>query len=308
MARRPAPDLPRLTFTISRDHNLYWHLIAKYGDVVPVNQILMSAVSQKYRIENAPSRDPSVVQLLRELAYRADDWAVFESTICASQTLEKGGLARSYETYFRTLREGMRIEMEHYRTAFDEKKADLQGFHDYLTRIWKTHGAFALNELSTLTGAHWPSEEIRVNIVGDSLYTGLFRRDFLVLPHSGNNDQGLCVLLHLLTRYLITQKVLDVMSQFTGPSQELYLDAIYGLLVNHILSQVTREWRGFGAPIEPRGGQEYKIFLCLLPHWRDHLNRKDESFDEFVKRRIGADFIPTRRVAELIKHPNLVAR
>jgi hypothetical protein len=78
----------------------------------------------------------------------------------------------------------------------------------------------------------------------------------------------------------------------------LYLDAIYGLIVNHVLLLVTKTWPDFKAPVEPSGGLEFKIFKSLLPFWHEHLQVQNESFDIFLKRRISEDFIP---VAELAK-------
>jgi hypothetical protein len=308
MSSNAPADTPKVAFRVNLDHSLYWHLVAKYGDAVPVNPILMSAVNLRYRMENAILRDPSVLSVLRELAYRLDDWSALESAIAFARNFENSDSIETFETYVQKLKEGMAIEVDHYRPMFENKRRDLEGFLSYLRSVWGAHGAFVLKELSRLTGEPWPRGEIRVELVTDSLNTGMFRRDFLVLPYPRNHDQGLCVLLHLLTRYLTTQKVLDIMSQFTGPCQDLYLDALYGLVVNAVLSRITSQWTGFEAPIEPRGGLEYKIFQRLLPHWRDHLENESESFEEFVKRRVAADFIPNRLVLELIKQPNLVAR
>ena len=182
--------------------------------------------------------------------------------------------------------------------TYDEESEELEQYRTYLSEKWVKCGQFVLSEYSRITDENWNRNDLQVYLVMGSLNTGIFRRDYLILPYCRNFDQGFCVLLHLFARYLVTNKVLDILYQHTGPSQDLYLDAVYGLIVNHVLLHVTKHWPDFKAPVEPSGGLEFKIFRSLLPYWREHLQLKNESFDSFLKHRISEDFIS---VAELGK-------
>jgi hypothetical protein len=291
--------LPEISFQTSFQLNLYWHVIAKYGDVVPVNPSLMSAVPQKYKVQNAGKRDPLVTRLLREMAYQADDWAFFEGGLVGPPTSTAHDRVLSRDAnYGASLRKSMELEEQSFRLTYDKEIEVLERYRAYLSEKWEKCGEFVLNEYSRITDESWPLNRLQVYLVKGSLNTGIFRRNYLILPFCRNFDQGFCVLLHLLARFLVTNKVLDVLYQHTGPSQDLYLDAIYGLIVNHVLLRVTKTWPDFKAPVEPSGGLEFKIFKSLLPFWHEHLQVQNESFDIFLKRRISEDFIP---VAELAK-------
>ncbi len=293
LAQRPALTLPKLSFQTSFQLNLFWHVIAKYGDVIPANPSLMSAVDQKYKLQNAGARVPSVTRLLRKMAYQADDWTIFEAGF-------RGRTATSIPSPVRPrfanceaiLRKSMQLEEDSFKSTYARETKQLDRFQEYLTAKWEKHGEFVLTEYSKVTNENWIPNQIETYLVTGCLTTGVFRRDYLILPYLRNFDQGFCILLHLLARYLVTNKVVDLLYQHTGPSQDLYLDAIYGLIVNHVLLNITKNWPDFQAPIEPSGGLEYKIFQSLLPYWHDHLNLQNETFDTFLKRRISEDFIP----------------
>ncbi len=299
LAQRPARTLPKLVFQTSFQLNLFWHVIAKYGDVVPANPSLMSTVDQKYKLQNAGTRTPSVTRLLREMAYQADDWAIFEAGFRGRAATSTHTPARArFANYEAILRKSMEVEEDSFKSKYDRESKELDQFQAYLTEKWEKHGDFVLTEYSKVTNENWVPNEIETYLVTGSLTTGVFRRDYLILPYCRNFDQGFCILLHLLARYLVTNKVLDLLYQHTGPSQDLYLDAIYGLIVNNALLHITKNWPDFQAPIEPSGGLEFKIFQSLLPYWHEHLRRENETFDTFLIRRISEDFIP---VTELSK-------
>ncbi|HVH15968.1 MAG TPA: hypothetical protein VNA15_09670 [Candidatus Angelobacter sp.] len=289
--------LPKVSFQTSYRLNLFWHVMAKYGDVVPINPSLMSAVRQKYKIQNAGRRNPLVTKMLREMAYQADDWAFLEAGFRDPSTANVPFQVGSrYADYGVLLQKSMELESDSFRLTLDKEIEELGLYQAYLDEKWEKYGEFVLNEYSRIANESWSLNKLQVYLVTRSLNTGIFRRDYLILPYCRNFDQGFCVLLHLLARFLVTNKVLDILYQHTGPSQDLYLDAIYGLLVNHVLLNVTKNWPDFKAPVEPLGGLEFKIFRSLLPFWREHLQLQNESFDTFLKRRISEDFIP---VAEL---------
>jgi hypothetical protein len=285
--------MPKVSFQTSYPLNLFWHVMAKYGDVVPVNPSLMSAVAQKYKVQNAGTRNPLVTKMLREMAYQADEWAFFEDGFRDPSKAHIYNQSRSrYAGYGALLQKSMELESDSFRLTYDKGTEELERYRAYLDEKWEKCGEFVLNEYSRITDEKWTFNNLEVYLVTRSLNTGIFRRDYLILPYERNFDQGFCVLLHLVARFLVTNKVLDILYQHTGPSQDLYLDAIYGLLVNHVLLHVTKSWPEFKAPMEPSGGLEFKIFKSLLPYWREHLQIQNESFDAFLKRRISQDFIP----------------
>lgn len=282
--------LPKVSFQTDFQLNLFWHLIAKYGDVVPMSPTVLSSVNLKYRIENAATRSPRLVRLLRSLAYKTDGWAIFEPGFLNAATAQEKSSSQ-FDKYQETIRESLKLEEDSFRTIYGKERGELERFRYFLGKKWKEYGNIVLSEYSRLTNEDWIQNRIDAFLVTGCLDTGMFRRNYLVLPYFRNFDKGFCILIHLLARYLVTDKVLDVLYSFTGPSQDLYLDAIYGLLVNQVLLKITKNWTDFNAPVEPKGGQEYKIFQSLLPYWREHVERGNETFDTFLKRRIASDFI-----------------